>query len=136
MRVCIVVGARPQLIKAAELIHGGSRDELDYTLVETEVDDSKAGLKESQKFEAGTGGSTYQTSHGVQSPNIVAVGGDVNTNFDNSSRARSRGVGVGGDNLGVVLTGRAKGDISVTRSATSGDPATEKKSTLERRLTT
>lgn len=35
IRVCIVVGARPQFIKAAELIHGGGRDELDYTLVHT-----------------------------------------------------------------------------------------------------
>lgn len=34
-RVCLVVGARPQFIKAAELIHGGGRVDLDYTLVHT-----------------------------------------------------------------------------------------------------
>jgi UDP-GlcNAc3NAcA epimerase len=35
MQACIVVGARPQFIKAAELVHGGTREGLAYSIVHT-----------------------------------------------------------------------------------------------------
>lgn len=113
-RACIVVGARPQFIKAAEMIHAGSLDGLEYSLVHTgqHYDSSLSGvffdelsIPEPQvNLETGSGPHGWQTGEIMSRlerylldaglPDWVVVFGDTNSTIAAAITAAKLGIRV------------------------------------------
>src|SRR6267143_1596462 len=114
MKICVVVGTRPEIVKMAPIIHELKNRRLDFSLVHTgqhyDHDLSQVFFEELElppadvNLETGSGSQAEQTATALVrlestfrkiSPDLVLVEGDTNTVFAGALAAAKLGIDVG-----------------------------------------